>query len=206
MKKAFKESIWSIIKLFPIGRTIYETRSSQTPVTFSIWFLQKILGFNKKAYWPVHFTSRISSPENIYAGVDTCPGYMNNCYIQGLGKIYIGDYTQIAPGVGIISSNHDLYDSRIQQTGEVRIGKYCWLGMHAVILPSVELGDFTIVAAGSVVTKSFPEGHCVIGGVPAKKIKDLEKEKCIPFKNDIEYNGYIRKANFEVFRKMKLKV
>jgi acetyltransferase-like isoleucine patch superfamily enzyme len=168
--------------------------------------MQKVLGFNKKAYWPVHFTSRISSPENIYAGVDTCPGYMNSCYIQGMGKIYVGDYTQVAPGVGIISSNHDLYDSRIQQTGEVRIGKYCWLGMHSVILPAVVLGDFTIVAAGSVVTKSFPEGHCVIGGVPAQKIKDLEPGKCIPFKNEIEYNGYIRKSKFEAFRLKKLKV
>jgi acetyltransferase-like isoleucine patch superfamily enzyme len=206
MIQVLKNVIWFFIKLFPLGKKIYETRHSQTPVTFKLWFMQKVLGFNKKAYWPVHFTSRISSPENIYAGVDTCPGYMNNCYIQGLGKIYIGDYTQVAPGVGIISSNHDLYDSRIQQTGEVRIGKYCWLGMHSIILPAVVLGDFTIVAAGSVVTKSFPEGHCVIGGVPAQKIKDLEPEKCIPFKNEIEYNGYIRKSSFEAFRLKKLKV
>lgn len=206
MKQGFKNIIWFFVKLFPIGKKIYDTRSSQTPVTFNMWFFQKVLGFNKKAYWPVHFTSRISSPENIYAGVDTCPGYMNNCYLQGLGKIYIGDYTQIAPGVGIISSNHDLYDSRIQRTGKVTIGKYCWLGMNSIILPNVELGDFTIVAAGSVVTKSFSEGHCVIGGIPAEKIKDLEKEKCIPFKNEIEYNGYIPSKKFEVFRKNKLKV
>ncbi len=206
MIPVLKNVIWFFVKFSPLGKKIYETRFSQTPVTFKMWFMQKVLGFNKKAYWPVHFTSRISSPENIYAGVDTCPGYMNNCYIQGMGKIYIGDYTQVAPGVGIISSNHDLYDSRIQQTGEVRIGKYCWLGMHSVILPAVVLGDFTIVAAGSVVTKSFPEGHCVIGGVPAQKIKDLETEKCIPFKNEIEYNGYIRKTKFEAYRLKKLKV
>lgn len=206
MNQGVKNIGWVFIKLFPIGRKVYDTRLSQTPVTFRMWFMQKVLGFNREAYWPVHFTSRVSSPENIYAGVDTCPGYMNNCYIQGLGGIYIGDYTQIAPGVGIISSNHDLYDSRVQHPSAVKIGKHSWLGMNAVILPGVELGDFTIVAAGSVVTSSFPEGYCVIGGVPAKKIKDLEKEKCISFKNDIEYNGYIPSLKFEAFRRKKLTV
>jgi acetyltransferase-like isoleucine patch superfamily enzyme len=170
-----KKIIWFFIKLFPLGRKIFETRHSQTPVTFKYWWWQKVLGFNKAAYWPVHFTSRISSPQNVYAGVDTCPGYMNNCYIQGLGKIYIGDYTQVAPGVGIISSNHDLYNSTKQVIGKVVIGKYCWLGMNSIILPDVELGDFTIVAAGSVVTKSFREGYCVIGGVPASIIKQLDR-------------------------------
>jgi len=201
-----KNIIWFFIKLFPLGRKIFETRNSQTPVTFKYWWWQKVLGFNKAAYWPVHFTSRVSSPKNIYAGVDTCPGYMNNCYIQGLGKIYIGDYTQIAPGVGIISSNHDLYNSTIQVTGKVVIGKYCWLGMNSIILPDVELGDFTVVAAGSVVTKSFPEGHCVIGGVPARVIKQLDRSKCLPFKNDNEYNGYIPTHKFEAFRKKHLTV
>jgi acetyltransferase-like isoleucine patch superfamily enzyme len=201
-----KQLIKKILCIFPIGKKVIETAQSQTPITFNMWFLQKIIGINKNAYWPVHFTSKISNPKNIYAGIDTCPGYMNNCYIQGLGKIYIGDYTQIAPGVGIISSNHNVYDSREQQIGEISIGKYCWIGMNAVILPNVQLGDFTIVAAGAVVTHSFTEGHCVIGGVPAKKIKDLSKESCIPYKNTIEYNGYIKSDNFEAYRKKNLTV
>lgn len=46
--------------------------------------------------------------------------------------------------------------------------------MNAVILPGVHLGDHTIVGAGSVVTRSFPEGNIIIAGVPAKKIKDLK--------------------------------
>lgn len=204
--KWFKNGLKKIISIFPIGKIIIETAASQTPVTFKIWWFQKILGFNKKTYWPTHFTSKISYPENIYAGIDTCPGYMNNCYIQGLGKIYIGDYTQIAPGVGIISSNHNIHDSREQITGKITIGKYCWIGMNATILANVELGDYTIVAAGAVVTNSFTEGYCVVGGVPAKKIKSIDKVKCIPFKNKIEYNGYIKSDKFEMFRKQHLTV
>ena len=49
--------------------------------------------------------------------------------------------------------------------------KNCWIGFNAVILPGVILGDNTIVGAGSIVTKSFESGHCVIAGNPAKIIK-----------------------------------
>lgn len=201
-----KKIVWAIVKIFPIGKKIFETKSSQTPISFRMWFMQKILGFNRDAYWPVHFTSRVSGAKNIYAGVETCPGYMNNCYIQAIGKIYIGDYTQIAPGVGIISSNHDLYDSRKHSAKQVKIGRYCWLGMNSIVLPGVTLGDFTIVAAGAVVTKSFEQGYCVIGGNPAKVIKELQKENCIPFKSEIEYNGYIPASEFERYRKSKLNI
>jgi acetyltransferase-like isoleucine patch superfamily enzyme len=64
--------------------------------------------------------------------------------------------------------------------------------MGAKILPEVELGDFTIVGAGSVVTKSFSEGYCVIAGNPAKLIRKLDREQCILYRNDIEYNGFFR--------------
>ena len=165
-----------------------------------------ISGGNRDAYWPVDFTSKVVNPENVLIGVEVCPGIMQGCYIQGIGKVFIGDYTQIGPKVSIISGNHDLYDSRIHIPAEVRLGKYCWLGAGSTILPGVELGDFTIVGAGAVVTRSFSEGYCVIGGNPARVIKNLEKEKCVPYKNDVEYIGYIPSERFEKYRKKKLKV
>ena len=48
--------------------------------------------------------------------------------------------------------------------------------MNAMIMPGVELGPHTVVGAGAVVTKSFPEGHCVIAGNPAKLIKKIEEK------------------------------
>lgn len=190
--------------LIPILKIIEETKCSQTPVTFSIWFYQKVLGINKHAYWPIHFTSRVGCFQNVYAGIDVSPGWSPGCYIQGGGKTYIGDYTQIAPNVGIISANHDLHDSRKSVVKDVHIGKYCWIGMGAIILPGVNLGNFTIVGAGSIVTKSFPDGYCVIAGNPAKLIKLIDKKMCIPFKNLHEYNGYIPTYKFESFRKQNL--
>ena len=173
-----------------------------------MWFRQKFLnvGGNKNVYWPVHSTSKVTNPENILAGIDTCPGYMGGCYIQGIGKIYIGDYTQIAPNVIIISANHDLYDSRKHIPDEVHVGKYCWIGAGAKIMPGVALGDFTIVGAGAIVTKSFSNGHCVIAGNPAKLIKELDNDLCKPFKNKVEYNGYISSDKFQSYRKKYLNI
>lgn len=183
-----------------------ETAQTQTPISFNVWYNQKVKGHSSDAYWPVHPTSTVGNPKNIYCGIETCPGYSPGNYIQAIGKIYIGDYTQIAPNVGIISANHDLYDNRKHVVSSVEIGKYSWIGMGAIILPGVILGDFTIVAAGAVVTKPFTEGYCVIGGNPAKIIKELDKSLCIRHRSEFEYNGYIPAPNFPSFRKNNLNV
>ena len=182
------------------------TSNTQTPISFDLWYNQKVKGHCNDSYWPVHFTSLVSNPNNIYCGIETCPGYSPGNYIQAIGKIHIGDYTQIAPNVGIISANHDVYDNSKHIIGEVKIGKYCWLGMGSIIMPGVTLGDFTIVGAGAIVTKSFEEGYCIIGGNPAKEIKKLEREKCILNKSTFEYNGYIRHEEYESYRKKHLNV
>ena len=198
--------LW-LTRTMPWLRPFYETRDTQTPIRFSMWFMQKVLGFNRAAYWPVHFSSQIVAPHNVYAGVETCPGYMPGCYIQGLGKIYIGDYTQIAANVGLISANHNVYDNRHHiETQPIKIGRYGWIGMNVVILPGVELGDFTIVGAGAVVTKSFAEGYCVIAGNPARIIRYLDRSQCITHRSQYEYFGYVRKDKFEAFRSRQLKV
>ena len=187
-------------------RYLKETLCTQTPISFDMFYDQKVLGNNKDVHWPIHKTSRVSNYKNIYCGIETCPGYSPGNYIQAMGKIYIGDYTQIAPNVGIISGNHELTDNREHIIKDVKIGKYCWIGMGAIILPGVELGDYTIVGAGSIVTKSFKEGFQVIGGNPARQIKSLDKEKCILHRSDFEYNGYIKNSEYENFRQKYLNV
>lgn len=200
IKKIIKSVYWWIIRIIPFTKCIFETRATQTPINFRYLFFQKVLGINRAVYWQVHFTSIVVNPKNIVIGIETSPGMMPGCYVQGMGKIDIGDYTQIAANVGIISGNHDLYDTSKHIESFVKIGKYCWIGMNSVILPGVELGDFTIVGAGSVVTKSFSEGYCVIGGNPAKVIKTLDKDKCVGYESFYKYNGYIPNNKFEKFK------
>ena len=196
-----------LCEVTPLLRVLHQTYETQTPIKFSMWFIQKIIGINRDVYWPTHFTSQIGNWRNIYAGIETSPGYMSGCYIQGEGRIYVGDYTQIATNVGIITANHNLYDTRKHTSArDVKIGSYCWIGMNAIILPGVELGNFTVVGAGSVVTKSFVEGYCVIAGNPAEKIKALDRKLCVEYHSKYEYNGYIQHKNFEDFRKKNLNV
>ena len=187
---------------------MFKTIEYQNRVDWKFWFKQKVLnmGGNRQAYWPVHITSQVYNAENILVGIDAYPGIMKGCYIQGKGGVVIGDYTQIAPNVVIVSANHDVHDSRKHIENKVTIGKYCWLGAGCKIMPGVNLGDFTIVAAGAVVTKSFIEGYCIVGGIPAKKIKNLEKEKCVFYELMPKFNGYIESAKFEEYRKKYLKV
>lgn len=195
-----------VMLFFPAFRFITETGPTQTPITFEMWFNQQVLGINHGPYWPVHHSSMVVGWKNVLAGVETSPGYMQGCYIQAIGKIRIGDYTQIGPNVGLISANHAKHDLRAHEPSEIDIGRYCWLGMGSVVLPGVTLGDFTIVGANAVVTRSFPEGHCVIAGNPAREVRKLDPAICIEHKSPHEYHGYIRKADFEAFRKLNLNV
>ncbi len=202
--RTLKLNLYRAVILLPIFHFIRAYEGKDGPITFQTWFLQKIIGFNRQAYWGVHFTSRVVGHKNIVVGVDSNPGIEPGCYIQGGGRVEIGDYTRVATNVSIISANHDVYDISLHVPGGVLIGDFCWLGAGVVVLPGVKLGNFTVVGAGSVVTKSFPGGYCVIAGNPAKKVRDLDPDKCIKTKSCNEYVGYIRKNDFEKFRKENL--
>lgn len=176
---------------------IYETKGTAAQITLPTVIFQKILGFNRHAYWPCHFTSVISSPDCIEIGIGTAPGLSPNCYIQGASGIKIGDYSLVGPGVGLITNNHDIYDIHSDQpSAGIVIGKYCWIGMNAVILPGVRLGDHTVVAAGAVVTKSFPLGFCVLGGIPARVVKTINRGEVIKRLNNHQYIGYYGVSDF----------
>jgi len=172
-------------------RDINRTAGTAGAFTLKHWILQNVCGFNKDAYWPVHFSSIVSNVNRIKIGIGTAPGLSPGCYIQGINGIEIGDYTVIAPNVGLISADHAVGDlTQHQRTDPIRIGRYCWIGMNAVILPGVTLGDHTVVAAGAVVSKSFPEGYRIIGGVPARVLKTFGAGDVSEKENEHKYLGY----------------
>lgn len=137
------------------------------------------LGLNKGIPFPVSPQNFIANPKNIHFDVDDLNNFQGmGKYFQALddGHIYIGKGCWIAPNVGLVTTNHDLADPDRHLLGQdIVLGEACWIGMNSVILPGVTLGPHTTVGAGAVVTKSFPEGYCVIAGNPAKKIKDVAK-------------------------------
>jgi acetyltransferase-like isoleucine patch superfamily enzyme len=134
-------------------------------------FFRCFFSLNAEAPFAINFTSIVLKPENIQLGrmVEKSMLLSGNCYFQAINGIRIGDDTIIAPGVKMISSNHDSVNLNSHQTAKpIVIGNKCWIGANAVILPGVCLGDHTIVAAGAIVTKSFPDGGQVLKGVPAQ--------------------------------------
>jgi len=122
-------------------------------------FMQKIIGINRSVQWPVHWSSQVIGHERIET-TDLAIGYMPSCYIDGRNGIIIGKNVILASNVSVISQNHDNnnYEKYIIEK-PISIADNCWIGTQVVILPGVELGQHTIVAAGAVVTKSFPEGN-----------------------------------------------
>ncbi len=156
----------------------------------------KLVGNNKNIPWPVHPNSIVSNSKNIEFNVDDIYVFQTpGCYWQNQkAKIRIGRQCYVAPNVGLITTNHDIYDLSKHVDGkEITLGDFCWIGMNSVILPGVELGPHTIVGAGSVVTKSFPEGYCVVGGNPAKVIRNLEKTKFTENGTSVEGKYYADK-------------
>ena len=131
----------------------------------AIW-IRNILRLSSPNPWPTGLTCNVLVPNNIFFHPDDLNNFQSpGTYFQNFkGCIHIGRGSYIGPNVGIITANHKLDDLDAHQEGrDVVIGERCWIGMNAVILPGVMLGPCTVVAAGSVVNKSFPEGHSVIG-------------------------------------------
>lgn len=107
--------------------------------------------------------------ENFYANYD--------CVFLDVCDIRIGDNCFIAPGVHIYTATHPLNpnerNSGVEYGIPVTIGDNVWIGGRAVINPGVKIGKNVVIASGSVVTKDVQD-HVVVGGNPAKVIKQIE--------------------------------
>lgn len=180
----------------PLVRTIHETAGTAAPITLGRWFIQKVLGVNRSAHWPMSAISKASHCSKITIGIGTAPGLSPGCYIQGKNGIVLGDYSLVGPNVVIVSASHSLTDYfEYEEHAPIQIGRYCWLAANCVILPGVVLGDHTVVAAGAVVHRSFPDGYCVLAGVPAKIVKKIDHAMVVEKRNRHEYIGFRKVKN-----------
>lgn len=93
-------------------------------------------------------------------------------YVAPGASITIRSHVDIAPRVTVITGTHEIslegdHIGGKGMTKSVVIGCGCWLGANSTILPGVELGCKTVVAAGAVVSRAPAEGTCLLAGVPA---------------------------------------
>ena len=112
--------------------------------------------------------------KNITIGKDV---FINSgCHFQDQGGIEIGDGTLIGHNVVLATINHDLNpkENRKNHYAPIKIGAHVWIGSNATILPGVTIGDWAVVAAGTVVTQNVP-AMTVVGGVPAKVLKVVKE-------------------------------
>ena len=92
--------------------------------------------------------------------------------------IYVGDYTMFAPGVIVATAAHpilpELRERVCQYNLPVHIGRNCWIGAGAIIMPGVTIGDNTVIGAGSLVTRDIPSG-VVAYGSPCRVIREISE-------------------------------
>ena len=101
--------------------------------------------------------------------------------------IYVGDYTMFGPGVVVATAGHpilpELRQQGYQYNSPVKIGKNCWIGAGALIMPGVTIGDNTVIGAGSVVTKDIPANVVAVGN-PCRVLREIgDRDKEYYFKD-----------------------
>ena len=117
------------------------------------------------------YGSHIYLGENFYANYELI--VLDQCDVR------FGDNVMLGPRVSLFSACHPL-DADIRNTGleygkPITVGSNVWMGGCVTVNGGVTIGDNVIVAAGAVVTKDVPD-NCVVAGVPAQKIKELEDD------------------------------
>lgn len=120
--------------------------------------------------------------KNIHIGNEVFIG-SKACFLSTRAQIFIGNHVMFGPNVFIITGNHridiigrymsDIKDSEKfpEDDQDVIIEDDVWIGANAIILKGVTVGEGSVVAAGSVVTKNI-EPYSIYAGIPAKKIRN----------------------------------
>lgn len=90
--------------------------------------------------------------------------------------IYVGDFCMFGPHVTVATAGHPilppLREQGLQYNAEVHIGKNCWIGAGALVMPGVTIGDNCVIGAGSVVTRDIPANVVAVGN-PCRVLRPI---------------------------------
>lgn len=101
-----------------------------------------------------------------------------NCTMYDLGGIVIGDDVMIGPNVSLITSSHPVEPSQRRAhviAKPIMIGRNVWIAAGVTVIGGITIGENSVVAAGSVVTRDVP-ANVLVGGNPAKVIRAIGEE------------------------------
>lgn len=116
------------------------------------------------------FGKNITVGKNVF--INAC------CHFQDQGGITLGDNCLVGHNVVFATLNHGFAPEERQSMlpAPIVVGRNVWIGSNSTILPGVTIGDNSIIAAGSVVTKDVP-ANAIVAGVPARFIRSISPEK-----------------------------
>lgn len=131
-------------------------------------FFYRLFGMRIGKGSAIHMGLSVYNCKNIKIGKDTIIGEW--AVLDGRDKLVIGDHVDLATGVMIYNSEHDIKSEKFEaMTSPVEISDYVFVGPRAIILPGIKIGKGAVVAAGAVVTKDVDDFK-IVGGVPAREI------------------------------------
>lgn len=134
--------------------------------------LLKLFGANVDWTSSIHPSAKIEYPWNLKIGPLSSLG--EKSWIYAMAPITIGEKTCIGKEAYLITGSHNISSNNFELiTRPINIGDCCWLTTGVTILPGVEIGNYSVIAANSTVTKSV-DSWSVMGGNPAKFIKKRE--------------------------------
>jgi acetyltransferase-like isoleucine patch superfamily enzyme len=142
-----------------------------------------VLGKNNRVMKGAYVCSYVSNArksEGIITGSGCWIGINANLQ-SGQGGLAIGNNVLIGPNAVISTGNHDYEKTELPAIEQefygkqIQIGDNVWIGSNAVVLGGVRIGEHSVVAAGAVVTKDVAP-YTLVGGVPAKKIRGLQRK------------------------------
>lgn len=137
------------------------------------------LGVKGKGYRISNNVDVIGEFSNLFLGDQA--EINSGCFLLAKESIRIGENSTLAYQTTILTSanpngpHNKLSKLYPKMKAPVNIGHDTWIGARATILPGISIGNFCVVAAGSVVTKDVPD-YTVVAGVPAKPVKQLNPQ------------------------------
>ena len=126
------------------------------------------IGENTKIVAPIECSADLYIGSNCWIG--------KNLMVNGNGTVIIGDNCDIAPEVAFLTGGHkignEIRRAGLGETYKICVGDGVWIGSRSTILNSTTIGKSSVIAACACVTKDVEE-NVVVGGVPAKVIKEI---------------------------------